>query len=520
MASEEIISVSNKNILDVELVKNASIYCYESSMATAAKWFGRDYEMIFTPMLELHYKCTEDGDLCRGLSSGASLEVLFSSLREYHGIQPIIKNVEDDVINQIKKQIDLGKPIMLYIIPRLCKWTNEENYRIYFLVIGYDDEGFYGYDLHSDSNSLIFIENNLVKENYEEQTKVLVFDIVSEQKDVDFDIVKKIISPIYNDSSIYEEMKQFARDFKECFNDQFKYVRINDFRQMKLLNKLADIVRSRKLFAETCYFVSRNKDDEFAHYVGSCFDEIGEKWNRVWRLLAKAFILNKGGRMNARGLSVIEQVADGIIEVADYEKKAIDNVFGECRIENKIIKSSGNMDDDNFRTVIDVDLKGVYNNKAFQDNSEIKPNFTEQGEYFLYENIVDNRNIPFGKINFHINEEMDNFVCANQKVKIPKDTYQKIYIMGCAEWGSGSGLIRVCDAENKDEMLLLEFQDWFFCKMKNSSTWRGKANDCENQTVDRGLFCLDFEVDSSKEISELIFPEIPNVHIFGIKLMK
>ena len=196
--------------------------------------------------------------------------------------------------------------------------------------------------------------------------------------------------------------------------------------------------------------------------------------------------------------------------------RKLPRLFGDVRV---IDEAKALYDDESANEALDY-LRDVYNNKAFKDNSDISPNFTEQGEYFLYENIVDNRNIPFGNIDFHINEKMDNFICANQKVKIPKDSYQKIYIMGCAEWGSGSGLIKVCDSEKKDEMLLLEFQDWFFCKMKNSSTWRGKANDCENQTVDRGLFCLDFEVDSSKEISELIFPDIPNVHIFGIKLIK
>lgn len=509
-----------KNVLDVELIKNSSIYCYESAMATVAKWFGRDFQMIFAKMLAFHYMKKEEADLSDNLNCGATLDDLFLALNDFHGIKPKRQVIEEDVISVIRSQIDLKKPIMLFVIPRLCEWTNEQFYRIYFLVIGYDEAGVYGYDLHSDSNSIIYLKNELVIENYKEQSKVLTFDVVSEQKGVDFESVKSIISPIYDGSVIFSEMKEFANDFKKFFYDQVKYERVNDFRQMDLLNKFADIVRSRKLFADTCYYVSNKTGDEFANYIGYCFDEIGEKWNRIWRLLAKAFILNKGGRMNARGLSVIEKVADGIIEVADYEKEVIDNVFGECRIENKIIKSSGKMDEDNFQTVIDVDLRDVYNNKAFKDNGELSPNFTEQGEYFLYENIIDNRDIPFGKVDFHINEEMDNFICASQKVKIPKDAYQKIYIMGCAEWGSGSGLIKVCDTEKKDEMLLLEFQDWFFCKMKNSSTWRGKANDCENQTVDRGLFCLDFEIDSTNEISELVFPEIPNVHIFGIKLLK
>ncbi|MBO6165305.1 MAG: hypothetical protein J6O17_02910 [Eubacterium sp.] len=513
-------SMNEKVMLDVSLIKNASIYCFESAMGTVAKWLNRDYQMIFARMLEFHYTNENGANLCSGLSSGIDFDVLFNSYEEYHGIRTSLKKTEGNELRIIKNEIDSKMPVMLFIVPRLCNWTDEKDYRIYFLVIGYDEEGVYGYDLHSDSNNIIYVRNEIITENYREQTDVAVFEVVTDQKKVDFNNVKDIIKPIYHNFTIFDEMKLFAHDFKAYFTDQVKYERINDFRQMDLLNRFADIVRSRKLFAETCYYISKKNDDEFAYYIGYCFDDIGEGWNKVWRLLAKAFILNKGGAMNSRGLSVIEQVANGIIEVADYEKEVIDNVFGECRIENKIIKSSGKMDEDNYQAVIDVDLRDVYNNKAFKDNSDISPNFTEQGEYFLYENIVDNRNIPFGNIDFHINEKMDNFICANQKVKIPKDSYQKIYIMGCAEWGSGSGLIKVCDSEKKDEMLLLEFQDWFFCKMKNSSTWRGKANDCENQTVDRGLFCLDFEVDSSKEISELIFPDIPNVHIFGIKLIK
>ena len=512
--------MSYKKVLDVELIKNSSIYCYESAMATAANWFERDYQMIFAKMLKFSYVNNGDSNLCDALICGTELDVLFSSLEMYHGIRPKINKVDGNIIDLIKQKIDLNSPIMIYIIPELCEWTIEEYYRIYFFVIGYDEEGIYGYDLHSDSNTIIFLRNEIVIEDYKVQNQVLSFDVVSEQRDVDFESIKNVIRPICLDSSMYNDMKLFASDLRKCFSYQIKYERVKDFRQMDLLNKFADIVRSRKLFADTCYYVFKNKNDEFANYIGCCFDEAGEKWNRVWRLLAKAFILNKGGNTNERELLVVDQVVEGILDVAVYEKSVIDNIFGECRIENQIIRISNSIDKDEFNTIIDVDLNAIYNNKAFQDVGDIIPNFTEQGEYFLYENIKDSRILSFGKVDFCINERLDNFICANQKVIFPKDKYKKIYIMGCAEWGSGSGLIQICNNDRKYEQLLLEFPDWFFCKMKNTSTWKGKAKDCENNTVDRGLFCLDFELDYSKEISELIFPKISNVHIFGIKLIK
>lgn len=503
---------------NVKLIKNSSIYCYESAMATVTNWFGRDYHMIFTEMIGFEYH-PDKGDKKSRLNSEYCLDDLIQSLEKYHGVSVIKYQVHNQIIKVIQEDIDNDSPVMAFILPKNCEWTEEKNDRIFFLIINYDENGFWGYDLHSDTDKLFFISKDVMIENYKEQSEVYRFKCIHLESQINFETIKEVlVRRGYNKSSKFDMMRRFADDLHIVVKEELVYERSLDFRYVNVLNVLAHIVRGRKLFADACYHIAQTCNDEFAHYIGDCYTEVGEKWNSVWRLLAKAFVLNKG-RLSSRLESTIEQVSQDILNIADVEEQIIHNIFVEKIIQSQMIRSSNNCQIADDEMIFDIDISDYFNIKGFQDEDGVIADMTGQGECFLNENIKDDRCIRFEDIEFVIKKGLDNFVCNGQEIDFPKNIYNRILILGCAEWGSGSGIVEA-KGDLSNTRLNLEMQDWFFCQMNESNIWKGKATDYQNNIVERGLFCLNYNFGEPRMIDKLCFPSISNVHIFGIKLIK
>lgn len=511
-------------ILNVKMIKNPSIYCNESAMATVAEWLNRDYAMIFSEMLGFNFLKKEhakDKRLGERIDSGYKLEDLVQALKVYHGISVENKRVDKNIIDIISDQINKEMPVLTFVCARFCDWIKEKNYKIYFLIIGYDDFYVYGYDLHSDSDNIQKLPIKVLQKNYLKKNKVQLYKIVGNEKDVKFEIVKDIIrQKKYNESQTFLEMKNFADELEEVYSTKTNYGKDEKFNYTLTLDKLTDIVRGRKLFSQTCYYIAEKTGDEFAHYVGGCYAEIGEQWNVVWRMLAKIYILNCENNEKNSVSSIIKEVADSIRKVSDAEKELIENILGDCIIYDKTIKPLNNIKVDKGYKYIDVDIFKLLDNKGFEEPAgEIKADLTGHGEFFLWNDLLDSKVIKFGEAAFHINAVYDNFLCNGQKISVSTNTYKKIYILGCAEWGSGSGKIQIGN-DSYCESLLMDFPDWYYCKMDNDcNVWHGQALDYKHNKVERGLFCLDYELNQSKKISWIQFPIISNVHIFGIKLL-
>ena len=71
-------------------------------------------------------------------------------------------------------------------------------------------------------------------------------------------------------------------------------------------------------------------------------------------------------------------------------------------------------------------------------------------------------------------------------IDISPGFYKKIYVLGCAEWGSGCGKVLV-GSEHYVNTLWLEMQDWFYCKMDRINEWSGKAIDYEQNEVESNI---------------------------------
>lgn len=508
-------------ILDVDLVKNQSIYCKESALATVANYLNRDYRMMFMDMFGFDYLDNKNGNdqkIGDRMISGVSMRDVEEILREYHGIAAENKIVHD-IEKTVKEQIDQKTPVLLYLSPVFCEWTGETDGVVFFLAIGYDDSYAYGYDLHSDSSSVEKIHISDLIKCYETENEVQLYTVVSEEKSVSIENIKESMSKYYIQNGAKEKIYELAEDLSENYVEEFKGEEFDEMIDLPFFAKLIDVVRGKKLFVDTCYYVFEKSNDEFAKYIGDHYMDIGEQWNAIWKTLTKFYILNCDDDQTDGFKEIISDIVDSLKNVADEEQKLIENALGNAEITERIIRWADKIAEDDGYEYYDVDLSPIFDNKGFYEaGSDIFADLTGSCEYFVDGVLGDDRTIPIGKTLFTIHKGYDNLVCDKQKINVNFKGCKKIYVLGCAEWGSACGKLQVGNDEYVNN-LWLEFSDWFFCKMNRKNEWSGSAIDYEQNEAQRGLFCLDFELNMEEPISWIKFPSVGNMHIFGIKLL-
>ncbi len=453
-----------KKILKVKLIKNESVFCRESAMATVANWLGRDYRMLYAGMLGFDYEVAEsiDEDIESRVSAGFKREELSNVLKKYHGVEVFIEQVDKgNIIDIVEKQINNNMPVMSYLLPEYCYWTKETEYRTYYLIIGYDSEKVYGFDLHSDSDEVMELSKDIFITNYAFQNEVLTFAQVSEQAEVSIENICEILhEKKYDNETTFLHMVNFADELLDSLGGKLQYSREKRYWNVGVLNVLIDIVRGRKLFAEACYYVSEKTNDDFALYFGTCYEEIGERWNYVWRTLAKAYVLSKGKQSNDKCMEIVCKVVEEIKDIANEERNAIQNLFGKRKIGIFIRKACETLGYDKNDKWVNLDIKSFFDKKGFEEaGCEVKPDLTGQKEYFASCNLDTDRCIHFGDLSQVIETGYDNFVCKEQQIAVPEGAYRKIVFIGCAEWGAGSGKIML-EEENGREYLFMDYRDW------------------------------------------------------------
>ena len=508
-------------VLDVQLIKNESIYCKESALATVARYLKRDYRMMFVAMFGFDYLDKSESNNQRigdRMVSGVAMQDVEEILRKYHGIAVENKTV-CDIEETVKTQIDRKMPILTFLNPALCEWTGEIEGEVFFLAIGYDDSYVYGYDLHSDSSSVEKIKISDLVKCYEEDNEVQVYKVVSEEREVSIEDIKESMRKFYDKNETDKKIYRLAEDLSENFAEEFEGEEYDELTDLPFFSKLIDIVRGKKLFVDTCYYVFEKTNDEFAKYIGDHYMDIGEQWNVIWNTLVKFYLLNCDEDQSDGIKEIIREIVDSLKNVADEEQKLVKNALGNAEITDRIVRWANKLAEDEGYSYYDVDISSILDNKAFlETDSEICADLTGNSEYFIEGKSDDNRTIPIGKTQFRIHKGYDNFVCNKQIINVTPGKYKKMYILGCAEWGSACGKMQVGD-DHYVNNLWLEFSDWFFCKMNRENEWSGKAIDYEQNEVRRGLFCLDYELKQDETISWMKFPSVGNMHVFGIKLL-
>ena len=514
-------------ILDVKLKKSINMFCDESAAATVATWLGRHYEMMFANMVGFQFdvkKSIEDKIIGPNIYSGVSNENIFKLLAEYHGIRTcFVKPDNADAIGIITAELEKGMPILVLLREKYCSWIDSNSSTcVVFLVIGYDNEYLFGYDIHSNSRKIVHTAIKEVRQNNADISEFgyTIYTVVSKERDVTRnDILKYICKGDYFCQNSFDQMRDLAECIKTNLDYEIERMDYDIINEIPLLQNIMHVLRARKLFASTCEFVAHKNGDEFLNKVSLGFLRLGGEWNTAWNMLLKFFYSEKDYGEQCFKISekitnisyMEEELFHNLVSGQGYHEtfvfKGIDRVVGST---NKLVEK-------------EINLKHLYNNKAFEEtgNDVIKADLTGYKEYFLEGELARERVIKVFDLAFLINNGLDNVSCKGQSVKVSEEGLQKIYLLGCAEWGEGSGNMEISYADGHVEYYYIVFKDWFFCDTDDMYVaWKGKAQNSLGKVEERALFCISIKLEHKGKIQKIKLPSCNNMHIFGMKMVR
>ena len=119
---------------------------------------------------------------------------------------------------------------------------------------------------------------------------------------------------------------------------------------------------------------------------------------------------------------------------------------------------------------------------------------------------------------------VDNIACDGQCVCIPRGRYSKISLIGSAEFGNSSDILRLQDQGKAAGEITIAFTDYINPPQCGESVaWQGHGVVKENgdwQEMKEVLYLYQQEYDMpAGEVSEILLPINPSIHIFAITIV-
>ena len=503
--------------MDLKLIKNSSMFCDESAYASVANWFGRHYEMMFVNLLGFGF--VNEGDVLGiNIKHGYNKKDSIELLAKYHGIQVVTDyarmcDIQDILVNEI----DNNTPVLLLMDTMKCDWIKNKNRKFaYLFIIGYEEDYFSCYDIHSNDASVKMLSRK--DWETERELEYRSFKIISnENKNIGLNDIKECIdnNPLINDD-MYNQMMDFADSIETKLNFRHEENGTKDINSMPIFNNLMHILRARKLVAMTFNMAAEYTESLICKQYEQAFTELGGDWNLVRNMLVKLYLFNKEDK------KLLKYIAEKIRSIAEAEKNIFKCLKGEDNFKYMdFIIADTKVERQKYLREQNLDIRKYFNNKAFENESDIKADFTGHNEYFLSNQNENTEHIYYNDLCFDINRDYDNITCEGQEIEVNSEyIYNQILILGSSEWGEGYGYMEVVFSDDTEKRLLINFSDWFYSKLGDSSiAWCGKAIDSFGNEVDRAIFCMRFSFDNKQKITKLKLPNVKNIHIFGIKML-
>lgn len=311
--------MTDNHLMDISPVCIPSLYCTERAVISVAIYLNRDYGMAFFDMYGLEYRDKDSDALqfAEKIHSGYSDMTIVRSLAKYHGITScfLTKN-RSTVLRAVKRQIDIEMPVLIFLDGIHCTWLNKAQKKVGFFVVGYMDDVFYGYDLESKETVLVEISAAAIKESYDTEHLIVIWKTVHDEVKLTYEAVKKnIVKKKYHKLTIVNQLEKMVWDLEQLVHDN------GEIHFEELLAKISDIVRGRKLFAETCIYIREIMLEEYWE-LGQLVERyitLGQKWNLVWRMLAMASVLVTTEGNSRRLQATLDKVLCVLREIVEVE---------------------------------------------------------------------------------------------------------------------------------------------------------------------------------------------------------
>ncbi len=505
--------------------------CYDDIYLTVFKWLGREHLLMYSQSWYFEFR---DYDVCGDNTLGSRIilnrEKENELLKKYYGVSIDIHENKscDEMMSIVKGQVCIGYPAGIGIDSYWCpsdpgyKKNHQEHY---CLIIGIDSEkdGFVCMDpyylnkrFHMDLEDFL---NGV--------TSCITFGITGgECGDLDAEYIVKEALKRFEKSGTVHNLMTFGSSIGSSFSLAEEFGGYENFWDTTVFIKLNNISKDRERFSNVLKALSAGFNTDALEYFSKRLIRVKCKWDSLCGLFGKIFI--------SRSEKWLCEIKDKIIQIAQEEEKiahGLNKLLTEH--DNKFFKpDSFKYGKDEHNSVIFLELSEYFNNKGLGASlsAEEKADLTGIGHYYILDGDLEDKVISKEGKKFFLSKAegslYDNISCRGQEINLAKDKYRCIMILGCAEWGNVSELMRVTYDDNSFEEICLEFTDWLnIPEFGETVMWIGKAAERKKEEAEFTNFAVrmfgsSYMLNAEKKAVKLKLPQANNLHIFAISVCK
>ncbi len=521
--------------ININPVHCEGLNCFEDILITIASHYKIEYRLAFSGAWGFEFKPLEaSNNLLLGERIGNDVRNLTNLLYKYCNVE-VVRFDSGEPIEELKiirKYLVQEIPIGVFIDTFWCPWLHGRYQRVHdvhhCLIIGIDeDNNLYCLDPALNLNISVLWYNDFI--NGFKNCVKYEFNVINENHDY-LELLKESTAKL-NDKKFYNDIRVFAKEFKDSFDFKLEYQKFNvDVWYVLIDRNLRLIAAGRTLYAEFIELVSKELESDKLLDVKYQLQKVASKWNMIRGILTKSY--RKGCCHDVK-----EKVYYILNEISDFEENLIYNLY-QIVNSNQYIKKEKNLPilNDlgllNNTEIVALNLADSLNNKAFVANEDdtFKADLTGTGQFFIPNGLEQEQSIQVNGMYFKlpplITEEYDNISCAGQKINIEKSIYQSIMFLGCADNGDFLDEATIFFETGEELKIPISFTDsWRLPKFNESIAWTGIggkwADDrFEVHSNEQRIFAREDLIGKQGIIEAIKLPDCSNIHIFSISLRK
>ena len=506
--------------MNPNIIREKDMFCFETAFSTILSYYEIPYQILFSS--------TWGGSYDEKFSSvGENIQIedwkLLAKLKEAGIVE---KKVPKEKIKDLQYICSLLEKNRMAIASLDISKYNEicgsslEGKVSPILIYAYRD-GFVAYDLHYTHKEIL-----ITNEVYQFTCIDISFYFLKDNKLNVHSRIEKSIKANIPCIPDFGKISLLAKKFSDGEVDLFRETKMIPEKgnpvYAPLINKIETLARGRNMFSIYLTYINSmvpeiditDACEKMSYWAG--------RWNLVKVILIKAYFKKDYSQ------DVMKKIANIISDIAFGEKELYEQLVNVVPnvSKNEICKCMESVSGKKREIIpVTIDLSKLYNNSGIVISGQNKnADMTGLGAYIEYEEAqllakVSKCNDKYNILSIAQNA-LDNILCQEQEVNIPKGTYNRLNILGCSDYGSFSDYMTIC-YEDEEERVLLQFSSWInkqpLFNDKIYCTGKLQETNVRLHQSAGTLFTQSLDL-KDKRIVAIKLPNCPAMHIFSIYL--
>lgn len=515
--------------------KETALFCLDDCIATLAGYYHCDYEMMYAG----GYEMREQKEIW-GLASRyhVSLQHRFDNLCRYHGLH-IYKSDslwKHRLIKRIKRELEKERPVLLLLNPYWCPW--DDGFQRYdavpghcFLIQGEYDEGFLCADPYFDQDRLE-LSYSLFRKGIQE----VYLTRQVERTDSSHTSGKAYREELGNmfrrmsGEGYFDILYHFVDDMSQS-EDIFEEVRSDaDFWISPLAVLLLQLNQSIQNMATLIKYVAVQCGSPFLEEQGVRFWNLAVKWKQARKLVIKLYFMKREDEaLRTKTMERLYSIIDAMEKTAERIAEGKEESLTAGLIKSVDTMDRSGMDGEYYA----ADLGRFMNNKAFLRRSglqegKLDADFSSIGNCYVLNDTegtepvrIPGTDVTLSSIGGTGN---DNIACDGQEIPVPENRYSQLCLIGAAEFGNSTDVLRIVSGSGKEYEVEFQFTDYIYepC-FGESVVWKGCGiHKLEGgyEWMEEDLYLYGQMLEMPDDVTgKIILPVNPSIHVFAMILM-